>query len=156
MTPTNKLILIIIFGFALFSIANLWEESLSKRDGEFIKLGSVSFYTSIDEGINNSKTLNKPVFMYFRSETCYWCLRFEEEALSDKNVADILNKNFVLVSVDVFKQKNAALNLGVRSTPYMIFFTKDGDEITRIPGYVTTDEFLNKLAEVMEKLKLSS
>lgn len=153
MTPTNKLIFIVMFGFALFFIANLWEESLSKREGEFIKLGSVSFYTSIDTGINKSKALNKPVFMYFRSETCYWCKRFEEEALSDKRVIDILNKNFVIVSIDIFKQKNVALNLNVRSTPYMIFF-KDGEEIARIPGYLPTDEFLVKLNEILEKSKL--
>ncbi len=153
MTPRNKLITVIIIGLALFLIANWVEAVLSKGEGEFIKLGKLSFYTSIDAGINESKNASKPIFLYFRSETCYWCLRFEEETLSDKGVIDILNKNFVLVSVDVFKQKNTALNLGVRSTPYMIFF-KDGEEIARIPGYLPTDEFLVKLNEILEKSKL--
>ncbi len=150
MTPKNKLITVVILGLALFLIANWVETALSKNEGDFIKLGGLSFRTSIDTGINESKNLGKPIFLYFRSETCYWCIRFEEEALSDKNVIDILNKNFVLISIDTFKQKNVALNLNVRTTPYMIFFNRDGQEISRIPGYIPTNEFLVKLNEVMD------
>ncbi|MDD5474835.1 MAG: thioredoxin fold domain-containing protein [Candidatus Methanoperedens sp.] len=155
MTPKNKLITVIILGLALFLIANWVEAALSKSDGEYIKLGGLSFYTSIDTGTKDAKNLSKPIFLYFRSETCYWCIRFEEETLSDKYVIDILNKNFVLISIDTFKQKNVALNLNVRSTPYMIFFNKDGQEISRIPGYIPTNEFLVKLNEVMDKSKLN-
>lgn len=155
MTPINKIIFIIALGFILFLTASWWEDSQSKIDTAFIKLGDASFHTSIDTGINEAKNLSKPVFLYFRSETCYWCLKFEEEALSDKRVIDILDKNFVLISIDTFKQKNVSINLGVRSTPYMIFFTKDGEEISRVPGYLPTDEFLIKLNEVLEKSKLN-
>ncbi|VVB85680.1 Thiol:disulfide interchange protein DsbD [uncultured archaeon] len=154
MTPAKKLISIIILGIALFLIANWWQGSLSKTEGDFIKLGGLSFYTSIDNGTAVAKNLSKPVFLYFRSETCYWCLKFEEESLSDKKVMEILNKNFVLISIDIFKQKNIASNLNVRSNPYMIFFTRDGEEISRIPGYLPTDEFLVKLNETLENPKL--
>jgi len=155
MTPINKIISIIALGSILFLTASWWEDSQSKIDSAFIKLGGVSFHTSIDTGIREANNLSKPVFLYFRSETCYWCVKFEEEALSDKMVIDILDKNFVLISIDTFKQKNVSINLGVRSTPYMIFFTKDGEEISRIPGYLPTDEFLIKLNEVLEKSKLN-
>ncbi|NJD78451.1 MAG: thioredoxin family protein [Candidatus Methanoperedens sp.] len=154
MTPINKLISFIALGSILFFTANWWENSQSRIDTEFIKLGGLSFYTSIDRGTNEAKNLNKPIFLYFRSETCYWCKKFEEEALSDKRVIKILNKNFVIISIDTFKQKNVANNLGVRSTPFMIFFTKDGEEISRIPGYLQTDEFLIKLNSLMENEKI--
>jgi thioredoxin-related protein len=153
MTPIKKFVAVIFLGLMLFLVANWWQDSISKVDGDFIKLGEVTFHTSIDPGINESKNQGKPVFLYFRSETCYWCKRFEEEALSDKRVIDILNKNFVLVSIDQVKQKNIAINLGVRSTPYMIFFTKDGEEIIRVPGYLPTEDFLLKLNDVLEKLQ---
>ncbi len=153
MTPINKIISLIALGSIMFFAANWWENSQS-IDTAFIKLGGLSFHTSIDTGINEAKDLGKPIFLYFRSETCYWCKKFEEEALSDKRVIDILNKNFVIISIDTFKQKNVSNNLGVRSTPFMIFFTKDGEEILRIPGYVPTDEFLVKLNSVMEKEKI--
>lgn len=153
MKPIHKLISFIIVGFLLFFAASWYEDSLSSKGG-FIKLGNVLFHASIDSGINEAKNVSKPIFMYFRSETCYWCLRFEEEALSDDRVVELLNNNFVLVSIDVFEQKNVSLNLGVRSTPYMIFFTKDGEEIMRVPGYLPKEEFIVKLQEVMEETEL--
>lgn len=151
MKPINKLISFIAVGSILFFVASWWENSQSREDDAFIKLGGLSFHTSIDTGINEAKNLSKPIFLYFRSETCYWCIKFEEEALSDKRVIEILNDNFVIVSIDTFKQKNASNALGVRTTPFMIFFTKDGEEISRIPGYIPTDEFLVKLNYVLDQ-----
>lgn len=151
MKPISKLILFIAVGSILFFVSNWWENSQSRDDDAFIKLGGLSFHTSIDTGINEAKGLNKPIFLYFRSETCYWCKKFEEESLSNKSIMDILNTNFVIVSIDTFKQKNVAKTFGVRSTPFMIFFTKDGEEISRIPGYIPADEFLVKLKSVLDK-----
>jgi len=151
MKPVFKLISIIVLGLALLLIAIWWEGSLSKSEGDFIKLGGVTFHTSLPAGINESKDLNKPIFLYFRSETCYWCIVFEKESLSDEGVINILNKNFVLISIDEIKQKKVAANLNVWSSPYMIFFEPDGGEILRIPGYVNKEDFLVKLNEVLEK-----
>ena len=151
MKPIYKLISFIAVGSILFFVSSWWENSQAGGDTAFIKLGGLSFHTSIDTGINEAKNLSKPIFLYFRSETCYWCKKFEEEALSDKRVIDILNNNFVIISIDTFKQKNVANNLGVRSTPFMVFFTTDGTEISRIPGYIPTDEFLVKLDSVLDQ-----
>ena len=148
MTPTHKIISIIAIGAILFSISFWWENSNRDIDRDYIKLGSLTFHTTIEPGIREAKNQSKPVFLYFRSETCYWCIVFEKEALSDKRVIDLLNKEFILISIDTFKQKNVAQNLNVRTTPYMIFFDEDGKEISRIPGYIPKDEFLIKLKEI--------
>ena len=151
MKPIIKIISLIALGVILFSIAYYFEFSISNNESDYIKLGGVLFHTSIDPGIKEAKNLSKPVFLYFRSETCYWCIVFEKEALSDDRVIDLLNKEFVLISIDTFKQKNTAQNLNVRTTPYMIFFDKDGKEISRIPGYIPKEEFLVKLNEILGK-----
>ena len=130
---------------------SVWKVQFSNIEGDYIKLGGLTFHTSIDPGIKEAKNQSKPIFLYFRSETCYWCIVFEKEALSDNRIIDLLNKEFILISIDTFKQKNAAQNLNVRTTPYMIFFDKDGQEISRIPGYIPKDEFLVKLNEILEK-----
>lgn len=152
MTPIKKITALIALGILLFIIAFYLESSFSNEDGDYIKLGDVSFHTSIESGINEAKNQSKPVFLYFRSQTCYWCLVFEKESLSDSTIKELLDKEFILISVDTFKQKNVAQNLNVRSTPYMIFFDKDGKEISRIPGYIPKDEFLVKLNEILERL----
>lgn len=147
----NKIISVIVVGLILFS-GTIWlETSQSRNETPFVTYGKVKFHTSIESGINEANNFSKPVFLYFWSEACYWCIRFEGEALSDEKVINILNENFVLITTDIFKQKNVALNYNVKSTPYMIFFTKDGEEIIRIPGYLPTDEFLIKLNEVLER-----
>lgn len=151
MKPINKIITLITLSIILFSIAYYFEVSISNNESDYIELGGLSFHTSIDAGINEAKNQSKPVFLYLRSETCYWCIVFEKEALSDKRVIDLLNKEFILISIDTFKQKNAAQNLNVRTTPYMIFFDKNGSEISRIPGYIPKEEFLVKLNEILEQ-----
>ncbi len=76
MKPINKIISFIALGSILFFTASWWENSQSRIDTAFIKLGGLSFYTSIDTGTNKAKELGKPIFLYFRSETCYWCKKF--------------------------------------------------------------------------------
>ncbi len=152
MKPSHKIIAVVFAGSILFLAAAWWVDFQSRDEPPFIKLGNLSFHTSIETGIKEAKSLNKPVFLYFRSETCYWCIRFEEEALSDSMIVNLLDKNFVLISIDTFKQQKVASALNVRSTPYMIFFDKDGEkEISRIPGYVPKEEFLDKLYELLKK-----
>ncbi len=155
MKPVNKIVSIIAVGSILLFMAGWWDYSQSNITTDFINLGGLTFHTSIEPGLKEAKKQSKPIFLYFRSETCYWCIKFEEEVLSDKNVIDIMNKNFVLVSIDTFRQKNISLNLNVRTTPYIIFFTKDGEEISRIPGYIPKEEFLNKLSELLQKSGLN-
>jgi len=154
MTPINKLISCIALLALLVFFGIWWENSNSQVNQDFINLGKVSFHTSLEPGIREAKNLSKPIFLYFRSETCYWCIKFEEEALSDNRIIEILNKNFILISIDTFKQKNISANLNVRTTPFIIFFTENGEEISRIPGYLPSDQFLAKLNEVLEKRKI--
>lgn len=156
MTPTVKLISFIALGALLIIPAIWWENLNSQVDGEFITLGKVTFYSTLDPGIKEAVNGSKPIFLYFRSETCYWCIKFEEESLTDNRIVEILDKNFVPISIDIFKQKNISQNLNVRTTPYIIFFTQDGEEISRIPGYIPADEFLVKLNEVLDNIKQHS
>lgn len=153
MTSTIKFVSIIGIGTLIFILAISWENLNINDTQDFINLGKVSLHTSLEQGIKEATNTSKPIFLYFRSETCYWCIKFEEEALSEPRITEILNKNFVLVSIDTFKQKNISANLNVRTTPYIIFFTKNGEEISRIPGYLPSDQFLAKLNEVLEKIK---
>ncbi len=155
MSALHKFLSLLALCSILVVAAVLWENSNSPTNMEFITLGKTSFHAQLEPGIKEAVNQSKPIFVYFRSETCYWCMKFEEEALSDKGTIDILTREFVLISIDTIKQKNAALNLNVRTTPYMIFFNKNGEELSRIPGYLPKDEFLVKLNEVLERLKAS-
>jgi len=49
MKPINKLISFIALGSIFFLAASWWENSQSGEDDAFIKLGGLSFHTSIPE-----------------------------------------------------------------------------------------------------------
>lgn len=156
MSPLYKFLSLIVL-CAILITGSIWWESVNSQSGrEFIKLGNASFHTSLESGIQEAANVSKPIFIYFRSETCYWCTKFEEEALSDNKITDILNNEFVLISIDTIKQKNIALNLNVRNTPYMIFFNNNGQEFSRIPGYLPKEEFMIKLNELLERQRVSA
>lgn len=153
MSSLYKFLSLIVLCAILITGSIWWGNLNSQPDRQFITLGNTSFHTSLESGIKEAANLSKPIFIYFRSETCYWCIKFEEEALSDNKITDILNNEFVLISIDTIKQKNIALNLNVRNTPYMIFFNNKGQEFSRIPGYLPKEEFMIKLNELLERQK---
>ncbi|MDO9518041.1 MAG: thioredoxin fold domain-containing protein [Methanosarcinaceae archaeon] len=128
-------------------------ESTTLPDGEMLRLGKLNFYTSLDRGIEKANESEKMVFVYFRSESCGWCKKFEAESFNDIRIIKILNENFELVTLDTVKQQELAISMRVRGTPTEVFLKPDGTEIkdARIPGYVDTDTFLKLLNEIIDK-----
>ena len=126
-------------------------ESTTLPDGDMLKLGKLNFYTSLDRGLEKANESNKMVFVYFRSESCGWCKKFESESFNDISIIKILNENFVLVTIDTVKQQEIATSLRVRGTPTEVFIKPDGLEIkdARIPGYVDADTFLDRLNDIV-------
>ena len=52
------------------------------------------------EIIGEAKRLKKPLFVSVGYSSCHWCHVMSNEAFSDKNTADYLNKNFICIKVD--------------------------------------------------------
>lgn len=121
-------------------------QSNSSEQGT-ITIKELKFHTSFTPALEEAKTQGKPVFAYFRSETCGWCKKFEEETFTNQSVINVLNENFILVSIDVYKQKNETRNLGVLGTPTSIFLDSEGKEMKRIRGYVETQIFLDTIGD---------
>ena len=127
-------------------------ENITFSDGEMLNLGKLNFYTSLDRGLEKANESGKMVFVYFRSESCGWCKKFEAESFTNIRIIKILNENFELVTLDTVKQRELATSMRVRGTPTEIFLKSDGMEIkdARIPGYVDADTFLISLNEIID------
>ncbi len=121
----------------------------NKLDAGKLTLKGVTFLTELSPALEAAKAQNKPVFVYARSEYCYWCKKFEEESFTNKSVIDRLNENFILVSIDVDNQKSETRNFRVAGTPTGIFLGPNGTEIKRIRGYVDNGTFLNTINELV-------
>lgn len=120
----------------------------SEQDTDRITLKGVTFHTNLTLALSEAKAQDKPLFVYARSENCGWCKKFEEETFTNQSVIGVLNENFILVSIDVYEQKNETLNFRVHGTPTEIFLDPNGIEIKRIPGYIDTVTFLNIIKDL--------
>ena len=115
---------------------------------EKITLQGLRFYNTIGTALDEAKNQKKQIFLYVRSDSCGLCKKFEEETFTQQSVNEILNEKFILVSLDVYKQKNETMNFKVIGTPAMIFLNSNGYEIERIIGYTDTETFLKVINEL--------
>lgn len=60
----------------------------------------VDWYPWGQEAFDKALSEDKPVFLSIGYSTCHWCHVMESESFEDKEVAEILNKDFVPVKVD--------------------------------------------------------
>lgn len=115
-----------------------------------MQLGNLEFYTSLEQAAQLASDNDKILFVYLRSETCGWCKKFEAESFTDDNITSLLNENFILLTIDVYNQKDIATEMGVRGTPTSVFYSASGKEILRIPGYEDKAEFLKDIQKLID------
>ncbi len=97
------------------------------------------------QGVNLAKTEKKPMFLYFRADWCKYCTKLKNITFVDKDVFNYLNNNFISIKIDIEKQKNFAMEWGIRGVPNSWFLKADNSKISNIPGYIAPDQFLNIL-----------
>ncbi len=115
---------------------------------EKLPLKDLKFSTNLTSAFEVSNASGEPLFVYFRSETCGWCKKFEEESFTNESIVGTLSDSFTIVTIDVYKQKNITRYYGVRGTPVELFLYPNGTEIRRLPGYVDNQTFLNTINEI--------
>ncbi len=119
------------------------------EDGK-ITIQELNFFTEVPKVMEQARVEGKPVFVYARSEYCSACKKFEAETFTNQTVIKTLNENFILLSIDVDKQKTDVRNFRLHVTPTAIFLDKNGIEIKRILGYRNTAEFQSILDEILK------
>jgi len=132
---------------------------LNPRIGKFFKTmpslkGKLS--TEDIEAISNfvydydAKKENKIIIIKATAPHCRYCAKMDREVLIDKNIVNLLKKEFIVVSVDLSKNV-LPLDLRVSMTPtfFFIFPQKDKNKvkIKRIPGAWSKEDFLDILKE---------
>ncbi|MBN2802475.1 MAG: thioredoxin domain-containing protein [Deltaproteobacteria bacterium] len=132
-------------------------------------MNPVNWYPWSEEAFKRATSENKPVFLSIGYATCHWCHVMEHESFEDKNVAEILNKNFISIKVDREERPdvdNYYMNVcqamtGSGGWPLTIIMTPDKKPFwagTYIPktarfGRPGMMELLPKLADIWETQK---
>ena len=133
----------------LLPLSGCLDQRANNNAPEQLVLKGLSFNTNVTYSLDLAKEQDKPLFVYARSEECGWCKKFEQETFTDKSVIKILKENFILLSIDVYKQKEERKYFSVQGTPAEIFLYPNRTEIKRIPGYTETETFLNLINEIV-------
>lgn len=60
----------------------------------------VDWYPWGDEAFSKAKKDNKAIFLSIGYSSCHWCHVMERESFENKEIAEILNQNFVSIKVD--------------------------------------------------------
>ena len=95
-----------------------------------------------DEGIARAKKENKKVFLYFWADWCGYCEKMEKETLAKPDVISFLNDKFIPIKVNSDAEQRLAAQYFVRGLPTTWFLGKNGEKISNLPGYVSSDMFL--------------
>ena len=64
------------------------------------KNNPVDWYPWSQEAFEKAEKENKPIFLSIGYSTCHWCHVMEHESFEDKEVAKLMNDNFVSIKVD--------------------------------------------------------
>lgn len=102
-------------------------------------------WRSLDTAQQQKDTEKRKFIIYFHADWCAYCYKLEKDTLSNQEIADYINTNFVPVKVDTMKESQTAARFGVRGLPDIRFLTPEGDGIAKIPGYVGSEQLLTLL-----------
>lgn len=108
---------------------------------------TIKWYSYADAKILVSENKNK-VFLYFYSNSCYYCGLMEKNTFSNSTLAQYLNQNFIPIRVNSDKDKNISTIYNIRGNPTNYFLTENFEIIGNLPGYLPPEDLLNILKYV--------
>ncbi len=105
-----------------------------------------SYADALKKGVEQ----NKPVVLFAHSPFCPWCRKMEADTLSDEEVINFLNKNFIFVTVDL------SLSMDIEDVPAKflpegtpttyVIDPKTEELLYSLRGYKSKQSFLGRLS----------
>lgn len=92
-----------------------------------------------EEAITLSQENGKGLFIDFSAVWCENCRLLKKNVLSNKELKDYIDKNFVFVEVDIDKRKDIAEKYGVRWLPWIVVTDESGKEVYKINKFSSFD-----------------
>jgi thioredoxin-related protein len=126
----------IFFGLSSPTVAVPADEVIS-----IVKIGP-GMAESYEDAIDLSNDTDNNIFIYFGANWCKYCVMMKNNTFENKEVKEYLLKNFIVLHVDVDKNKDLKEKYNVRELPQLVVIDKNEKIIKRISGYKSPDKFL--------------
>ncbi len=78
----------------------------------------------------------KLVLLDLMAEWCTWCKKMDKLTYNDKQVIELINKNYIAVRADKDKHPKLAMRYKNYGTPTTVVYNSAGTEIIKRPGYM--------------------
>ncbi|NIT35374.1 MAG: tetratricopeptide repeat protein [candidate division Zixibacteria bacterium] len=107
----------------------------------------ITWLKSMDEGKEQASAEGKNLVAYYSADWSKMSDKFEDEVLANAEVEKKLAP-FVAVRIDEETDEETPKAYGVSAFPTTIFYDARGDELKRVVGAVTAEEFIKLLDDV--------
>lgn len=111
-----------------------------------------------EQALSDAEANGKNVLVDIYADYCGWCQKLQSEVYTQQKVRFYLDEHFELTRLDIEDTENThqyqeyelttselAYGLGAMGTPTTVFLDPEGNYITRLPGFVDADNFLQVL-----------
>ena len=106
------------------------------------------FCNDFEYAFKEAKAHNRNVMIIFDGAACIYCEYLKEGTLTDPSVQKEINENNILLITESSASPELFQQLDVYGTPTTVILDQDGNELGRIDGYETPEEYLRDLKEI--------
>lgn len=127
---------ILFIFFIIFGAFCLGEEIIS-----IVKIGP-GVAETYEDAIALSKDTDNKVFIYFGADWCKYCSLMKKNTFENKEVDKYLLKNFIILNLDVDKNKEIKEKYNIKTLPSYLVIDKNEEVIKKSSGYKSPKDFL--------------
>lgn len=101
----------------------------------------MEWLTNLEQAKEEALKTKKIILLQFEMDGCVGCKKLDETTYKNQKVIDELNDWFVLLKLDLIKDREVRRSLGGYWTPAIYFLDQNGNSYYHFNGYLPATEF---------------